>query len=262
MKFNFLSKWFPGASGTLASVPPQPVQANPASPKKTTEPAAEPPKPWYLATDSRKKLRQVVFEVNENNWVESRFATLVLPAKYGQLIMNNWITGLFRMVTASGPFLLIRTDGFVSQFKRGSFRIGFSFFQMSSGGIFAIYVEPKNRIPGTPHPFIEIVYGMDVEDNRRRIADTFEKDTLEIVLADKSDIETSFMDTGERFYNPRAMFDLEVPLPPALRENLQREWNGLLGYHATMPSHARDYNKAANEMWNLMPLEESPILRK
>ena len=51
---------------------------------------------------------------------------------------------------------------------------------------------------------------------RRRILDAFQKDTLDLVLADRSDFEYTFMDSSGVHHAPLARFDLRVPLPPAL----------------------------------------------
>jgi hypothetical protein len=253
MKNRFWSRLFPAKH----NLPKEPAitQAVPAPPDKA-------PENWYLANNLQKKLTQVVLNVKEKSWAKSRFATLMLAGKYGPLIMNDWITGLFRLDSNSGPFLLVRADGFVLQIIKGTMDVGFSFFKMPQGGVFVLYIAPKPVISGSPHPFIEIVYGLDIEDNRMRIKNTFEKDTLEIVLADRSDSQTTFIETGEKFFNPLAKFDLTVPLATELRETLLREWQNLLDYHEGLPAYKKNHNEAAQTMWDLMPLSQSPILKR
>lgn len=215
---------------------------------------------WYISEDISKNLRQVVLIVSEKNWKPSRFRTLILLTKYAPLITSDWATGLFYMPDKTGPFLMIRVDGLVKQIKKTDLHFGFSFFYMKHGGLFVIFVESFPRVTGSPHNFLEIVYGLDIKDNRQHIEDMFRKNNLEIILTDRSNKPYVFLDSAAMSYAPRACFDLQVPLPRSLKRTLLQEWELLQIFHESLAKNIKNHHLAAQEMWKLIPLNKSPLL--
>jgi|GEM_PF-6153847 len=228
---------------------------------------------WYLSEDNGKHLRQVVIEVpptldSENT--KSQFGILMLAAKYQSLITGTWTTGLFRLDTNSGPYLMIRTDGLVEVTKNAPKKIGFSFFRMNSSGIIGIYVYIDSdhlREKGSiKHPYIEIGCGLDEQDGVQRFRDAFKNETLTLVLAGESNSTHSSYNesTGklENYVTPQCEHDIQLILDVNCRKTLSKELEDLCKYHRSIPSGRRDFNTGLNEMWAVMPEQDNPILQR
>jgi hypothetical protein len=157
------------------------------TPKKIIAPGTK----WYFAEDLGKHLRQVVIEIPAGGDTKSQFGHLMLGEKYHNLVTVPRATGFFSLESDPGPFLLVRTDSYVVPVRSAPKKIGFSFFKMNSSGILGIYIyidsDQMRKISAKEHPYLEIGYGLDMEDGVKRIKDAFSKDSITMILADKSD---------------------------------------------------------------------------
>lgn len=269
---NVFGKKSPQAAG--AKVAPQSLP--PDGPAETRTPAVagelpDPPLPglkgldWYFAEDGYRNLRQVVVEIQAPDWKESEFGNLLLAAKYKFLITSGWTVNYFRTDSTPGPYLMIRTDHIADKVKSCKLRLGFTFIRMQRSGLMALYVEFLPRPTPDCNPFIELVSGLDIQDYRDRISDAYAKDTLDIVLADRGNMSVTFMDetgSSESHVAPLVVGEINLPVDPELKATLQREWRGLLAYHDKIPPNQVNHIQAVNQLWEVMPEDQSPLLKR
>ncbi len=225
---------------------------------------------WYVATSQKLPLTQVVIELPTGAEKPSRFATLLLGDKYMDLVTGTWITGLFRMETDPGPFLLVRADGHLDEVVAAPLKVGFSFYRAPSGGIVGLYIyidsESLRVSGGRPHAFMEFGYGLDQEDTVGRIRDAFRRDTLDVIFADGSNSTTVFLDPSTRrrqtVATPCCRYDISYSIDQKCREALLRELDALLQYHRSLPAGRKNFQTSMNEMWAALPMTENPILAR
>ena len=226
---------------------------------------------WYFAEDNNKDLRQVVLCIPQGLQKESRFGTLMLSAKYRNLIESEHGTGFFRMDSDAGPFLLTRLDGYTDKLVEGSIKIAFSFFRTEYGGLVGIYIGMESRSLceafDKPYPFLEMINGLDERDTTVKLYDdAFSKETLVVSIADRSMSTTSFYDENSGSFSeansPQCVYDIDIDLPQECREVLQKELADVLSYHDNMSGYSRDFQQSVQCVYGVMPMGENPILPK
>ena len=219
---------------------------------------------WYAAEDRRKSVREVVVEVTQPRPVESKFGVLMLGETYRTLMASFWAVGLFRLERDPGPHLLLRADGHTTRFRDQPFRVGFCFYRMKAGGLFALFVDfPKLQIPTSPSaPYVlfETIRGIDLDDQRQRIRDAIALPRLRMCFAEG---EGPGEDLGSGMWTSDAidaLYDVPIDLDQPCREALAREWASLLEYHHTLSSGRRDFAASVRQMQAENPLTHNPII--
>ena len=245
-----------------------------ASPSNTPSPQSASPKSesgagWYTATDTDRRLKQVVIDLPNSKAIPSEFGILMLPAKRLSLLSSSWVSGFSRMEGKPAPYLLIRADDDIDEFKTNPTKIAFSFFKMRSGGIFAIYVYVDSQALRTKrsqrHVYIDAGNGLDVPEYVQLVQDAFTSDLLTVVLAGGSGSTAEIVNASgqsQDFKLPRCHYDIHLSLERSCREVLRRELQELISFHASLPSGQRSYKQSMNEVWQLMPETESPVLQR
>ena len=220
---------------------------------------------WYFQKDVNKSVRQVVLKIPSGNEVEPQFGILCFASKYQHLMSTPWATGLFRMESNPGPFLLVRADSDVNNLRGCPIRVCFSFYQMVYGGLFSIFVDvdcPSVRAKLTyPHVLFEIAYGLDMVDCRERIYDAINKSALDLCFAGGSDsMSYSMPDMDINSSAPSCEFDVKLSMPVDCRKILNEEWRQLLTYHNSIPEDKKNFQMSMRQFENENPQMDNPIL--
>jgi len=219
---------------------------------------------WYSCQSAEKSVHEVVLAESNPQPVDSKFGMMMFGSKYQMLHQNVWAAGFFRMDGDSGPYLLVRADGYADRLKGQPFRVAFCFYRMRAGGLIALFVDfPKLKLSGVPsEPFVlfEMIRGIDLDDERERINDAISRDQIHICFAEG---DGPGEDLGGGMWagsSINASFDVLIDLEDECREALRKEWQALLEYHDSMPSSRRDFQESIQQMQAENPLSENPIL--
>ncbi|MBD3342374.1 MAG: hypothetical protein GF353_24955 [Candidatus Lokiarchaeota archaeon] len=224
---------------------------------------------WYLAENRKKRLRQIVFSISPKFIVQSKLGQLILSSKYVNLIEKGWATGLFRLNSDPGPFLLVRADGYVDCIKESSINLGISFHSMESGGLFGIYISVDSsdlRIRRANNACFEIAYGLDENNTIKLISDFIENDHLNLILADGDNLSSyNLIDVESASINqyklPLCKYDITIPLDENCKKILKDEFEKLRQYHSGIPIYSKNFQLSLRELWDSMPEKENPILK-
>ena len=218
---------------------------------------------WYQAQDSSKSVRQVVIEVPEPKAVSPKFGMMMLGSKYHILRTNVWCAGYFRMDSDTGPYMLLRADGYASKLQGQQLRVAHCFYRMKNAGLYAIFIDfPKlklSHIPSGPFVLFEMIRGIDMEDERSRISDGINRPDLHICFAegDGPGEESGGVWQGGPI---NALFDVLVEFGNDARQALNQEWDSLLDYHRSLPSGKRHFQAGFQQMQTENPLSRNPII--
>lgn len=226
---------------------------------------------WYFAESKSKGLRQIVFDISEDMIQETKLGSLILAAKYNNLMEKGWATGFFRLDGDRGPFLLVRADEFADEIRKSKIKLGISFFRMDAGGLFGIYVhvdsEKLRKVRDNPNVYFEIAYGLDESGSVELMTDFLSKDKLELILADKND-RSSFksidISSGgfKSSVTPLCKYDITISLDENSKKLLNDELKELKKYHSSISSGKRNFQASVQQLWNVMPETDNPILDK
>jgi hypothetical protein len=226
---------------------------------------------WYFAENKSKGLRQVVFNISEDMIKESELGSLILAAKYKNLTEKGWATGFFRLDGDRGPYLLVRADGYVEEIKKSKMKLGISFFRMGAGGLFGIYVHVDSdnlrKERDNPNVYFEIAYGLDESGSVDLMTDFLKNDQLDLILADKNDrgSQSIYDSSGGGFISmtpPLCKYDIPISLDEDCKRILNEELMDLKEYHSSTPSGRRNFQASVQQLWNIMPETDNPILSK
>lgn len=224
---------------------------------------------WYFAENKSKGLRQIVFDISEDMIKETKFGSLILAAKYRNLMEKGWATGFFRLEGDRGPFLLVRADDFAEEIRKSKIKLGISYFRMDAGGLFGIYVyvdsEKLRKERDNPNVYFEIAYGLDESGSVDLMTDFLNKDQLELILADKNDRSSyNFIDTSSGGFKssvaPLCKYDITISLDENSKKILNDELKDLKNYHSSVHSGKRNFQASVQQLWNVMPEMDNPIL--
>ncbi len=224
---------------------------------------------WYFVENQDKNLKQLVLTMPPGNTIEAETSMLMLAEQYHHLIVNASSTGLYRTDTKPDPILMIRTDGYIEEVKEATLRIGFSFFRTATSGIVGIYVSLDSNILRNKlckqNPYLEIGYGLDEPKGIERLKDAFMSDSLDITLAEKGNVSYNIYNqsTGgfDSYQGPQCKYNIHIDWDTKCKEILYVEFENILKYHNSIPADKRDFQAALNHVWELMPLEDDPILQ-
>lgn len=226
---------------------------------------------WYFAENKSKGLKQIVFDISEDMIQETKLGSLILAAKYKNLMEKGWATGFFRLDGDRGPFLLIRADDYVEEIKKSKMKLGISFFRMDAGGLFGIYVyvdsDNLRKERDNPNVYFEIAYGLDESGSVDLMTDFLKNDQLELTLADKNDrsSQSIYDPSGGGFIlmtPPLSKYDISISLDENCKKILNDELKELKKYHSSIPSGRRNFQSSVQQLWNIMPEMDNPILSK
>jgi len=226
---------------------------------------------WYFAENKSKGLRQMIFDISEDMIQETKFGSLILAAKYKNLMEKGWATGFFRLDGDRGPYLLVRADNFVEEIRKSKMKLGISFFRMDSGGLFGIYVHVDSdnlrKERDNPNVYFEIAYGLDESGSVDLMTDFLKNDQLELTLADKNDrsSQSIYDPSGGGFISmtpPLSKYDISISLDENCKKILNDELKELKKYHSSIPSGSRNFQSSVQQLWNIMPETDNPILSK
>ena len=104
-----------------------------------------------------------------------------------------------------------------------------------------------------------MVYGLDVEETVSRIRSGWNSGALELVLAGKGDMEMVVSGAG-KLTMPHAEWDASISLDASCVDALNAAFDDLRAFHFNFSSDDRQFNAAAQLLWDALPLEKSPIL--
>lgn len=225
---------------------------------------------WYIASDERRKVRQVVIELPAGGARDSKFGSLGLAAKYENLLSQTWCAGYFRTDAEKGPFLLVRADGHVAKLKESPLRVAFSCYREPSGGVLGVFVAAENpelrKASQTGHAVFECVYGLDFQDTVERIRDGLSRDVIHLCFADAAtNMRMSMIDASgqsREMTAPACRFDRVFPVPDDCRRALVEEFRELMAYHRSLAPSRRDYTRSMQQLSADFPASEHPILNR
>ncbi len=224
---------------------------------------------WYFSENKSKGLRQIVFDISEDMIQETKFSSLILAAKYKNLIEKGWATGFFRLDGDRGPYLLVRADNFVEEIRKSKIKLGISFFRMDAGGLFGIYVhvdsDKLKKVRDNPNVYFEIAYGLDESGSVDLMTDFLKKDQLELIFADKSNRTQHIIidqSNSEKVSDPLCKYDITISLDENCKKILNYELKDLKKYHSSILTGRRNFQTSVQQLWNVMPETDNPILYK
>lgn len=221
---------------------------------------------WYQAENKEKSVRQIVLYSTAGQDTESRFSMLLLSTKFMPLLNNKWATGFFTLDDDPGPFLMVREDNNVQELRGSQLSAAFSFYRMREGGLITMYVYvdcPAVAQRTTSKLMLfEISYGLDNENREYKeiIERAIERDSLHICFAEGKGTGEYLPGGGFSSESINAQYDVILPISPECRTALRKEYDGIVIYHAGMPSSVRDYQKSVQQMWAENPQGVNPIL--
>ena len=220
---------------------------------KAAELAAGSSTRWYTAQSGGEHVRQVVVHVPSNAEVPARVGNLVPPGQNFMFMKANWAAITLLMDKPNeGPFVFIRAQGVVEQFRHCPLRVGFSHYRMSTGGLFTVLVHVRC-------PQVEARTGNPaVFENHHNLG---KDEGLKLVesLITRDQVEVCFTAAGE--HGPcTGYFGMKAPLPRACRELLKSEWNHLLEYHRGVAAGRRDFQACVAQYEQENPMQDNPIL--
>jgi hypothetical protein len=211
---------------------------------------------WYLAYDKSRNLRQLVLLSDPDSKAASRFETFFFATAYSDLVNHPIVAGFFRLGNDPGPFLLLRTDGSrddgyeaVEEMAKHPFRIAFNFAHMPTSGIMSIFVCSSFLKAYSQRGFLEMHYGLDLDNTRNLVSDAFQKDKIQIVHA--RGIDGAML--------PTAKYDLEIPIYSECRQALADEWQSLLSHHAQIARP--NFQLAVERLYQMFPGASDPIMQ-
>lgn len=220
-------------------------------------PAASPPggDNWYLARGPAMGLRQVVLHGDPARKVDSRFETFIFGSAYSDLVVHPICTGFFRLDGDPGPFLMIRTDGArddgyeaVEEMAKHPFRVAFSFAHLRESGVLSILVCSSFLSIYSQRGFLEMHYGLDLENTRNLISDALKREDVYVVLARGGGSSTL----------PKARYDLVIPIDAACKRALAEEWAALLAHHKGIARP--EFQGGVTRLYQAFPGGSKPIL--
>ncbi len=136
---------------------------------------------WYIAEDSRRKLRQVVVEAPQGGGPDLKFGMLFLGAKYQSLMTATRAVGFFRLDGDPGPFLMVRDDAATHYYRQRPARVAFSFFRLRAGGLMTLAVDVQTS--GGTRRFLDGAFGLDSGENKLLMRDALQLDALRVCFA-------------------------------------------------------------------------------
>jgi len=143
--------------------------------------------------------------------------------------------------------MLIRTDGsFGGKVElvdsMATFRVAFTFVQMPTSGIVAVFVASDFLQSISKRGFLEQIYGLDDAKTQTLLSDAINKDGLDVVLA------------GDSGYK----YDMKIPFDDSCKQVLAKEWNAILSHHRKI--RGPDFEAAGRRLFELFPAGTNPIL--
>lgn len=206
----------------------------------------------------------MVIEATEPRAVSSKFGVLRLDDTYRTLMTNFWAAGFFRLEGDPGPYLMVRADGRTTRLKGQPFRVAFSFYRLTAGGLIGVFVDfPKPRRPdGTapPHALFETIRGIDLDDERQRIGDAINAPRLHLCFAEGEGPGEGLASGLWAGHHIDALYDVLVDLDAPCRDALNAAWTSLLEYHGSLPAEGRDFQASVRQMQAENPVTRNPVL--
>jgi len=210
---------------------------------------------WYLVARRAKSLRQIVFELNGEAPVDSRFDNLVLkPDKYSGLL-SDLAVGFFKMETSDPrPYLLIKTPSFSRAMAHEVVRIGFTFCYMPSCPVFAIFAQSpttERELKVKGGCFIDQVYSIDKHSGLDDlITEAFSRNKLTVVFAESGGM-----------FGTQCILDAEYHLDRSLQETYDKEWSDLCTYGNKIDGWGHgSFSASREELYERTPIDKSPII--
>ena len=257
---NWLVKMFQSSEQNSLGKHPMCDPVSPTSPSIVAQPPSQPGLHWYVASDVKKNVRQVVLEIPPSTLTKSRFATLILGAKYSSLLGSDWTTGFFRLDGDPGPFLLVRARNEHRTMESHATRLAFSFYRMRSAGIVAMFWDCPDALGKWPYGHVEGASTTDQPLGLDIIRDGMQKSHLEITFAIHS-LRTSADYGGQPVSIPEAISDVSIELPNAFRMQVLRELDDLCNYQRGLSGQGNG-GDAMRQMWADNPTDRSAILAR
>lgn len=221
---------------------------------------------WYRAESGQKNVTQVVLQARHEEEETPKFGTLLLSGKFMLLQTNTWATGFFYLDSDPGPFLMVRGDNVAAKLSGSPVTAAICFYRMKAGGLVTMYVhvdcpEIANRLTHSIVLF-EIAYGLDDQNSemKKTIERAFGNESLRICFTEGDGAGEMLPNGGFSSSGIRSQFDVVIPLSAECRAALKKEYQAILGYHASVPSSIRNYNGSVQQMWAENPQGSNPIL--
>ncbi len=212
------------------------------------------PKNWYMAKNDRKRVRQVVVLIPPARQIQPRVGSLVPPGALASFVEAPWASITLTMPSENpGPFVFVRAEGAVEQFRNCPVRIAFAFYRTNAGGLFTVLVHVQcleiEALTGHPAVF-ENSHDLDNSADRKLVEALISRDAVEVC----------FTASGKN--GPcTGYFGVSAPLSADCRKALKAEWERLLGYHRSTTG-GRSFRERVAQVKRENPVQENPVLDK
>lgn len=212
---------------------------------------------WYIATSDAKHARQIVVDIPATSETPPQVSALVPPGESFAFMTQPWaaITLFMSVLSPSpGPFVFIRAEGYIDQFRHCPLRVAFCFYRMNAGGLLTVFVHVLC-------PSVEARTGNPAVLENHQNLDGEESPKLVSALIGRDQVEVCFTASGAA--GPcTGYFGMAALLPVECRDALRAEWNQLLQYHQGVSAGRRSFAERVRQYEQENPMEANPILRR
>jgi hypothetical protein len=222
----------------------------------------------HLSTNDEKRIRQVILQFPRGAAGPPKFRGLMLPPDTNPVLnFQTHCADFFSMDDDAGPFLMIRSDGHIEQFRDSSLVVAYTFCRFDAGGLFATFVGID--LPGEDTPWGGIVESKipldyEIEFAVDRLDKALRRDEIHMCFAGASSNRGKYVSISDgssiAFTPPHCEFDRVFPVPPQLREVLTKEFMELQAYHAAIGSAKRSPRRCMDQFNTSFPPRMHPII--
>jgi len=232
-------------------------------------------KNWHIARSKNKLITQFVFTASVSSVAETDFGFFILPYDNFPIVSSEpWCTGLVRLGNKPNPFQIVRVGEFAEKVKSMDITLAFSLCKLPTSGIFLMDARIDNEqitndirskypyLAPIKKPVAEWLVSMGDNYSVQMLKDILATEQYLLVVAENSTSTNHvYFPNGQSKESiaPQAHHDRNVKLDQELRNSILKELNNLIAYHQTIPASEMDFNRAMQDLGDLLPLNEDPI---
>ena len=210
---------------------------------------------WYFAEDATKHVRQLVLLLPPDSEVAPRVKSVFPGGPAGVAFLSaTWAATVAFLddqpPESEGPYLFAKATNAVNALRNQPVSVAFAFYRMKLGAVFQVFVQvdtPEVKSAIGDRYVVERPFDFDSADEMKMAEALISRDVLEVC----------FVAPGQS--GPcTGYFGLEVAMPQAVRESLQKELADLVTYDKGLSGR---HPKGAIDQYNREnPMDDTPVL--
>ena len=210
---------------------------------------------WYFAEDAAKHVRQLVLLLPPDAEVAPRVKSVFPGGPAGVAFLSaTWAATVAFLddqpPESEGPYLFAKATNAVNALRNQPVSVAFAFYRMKLGAVFQVFVQvdtPEVKSAIGDRFVVERHFDFDSADEMKMAEALISRDVLEVC----------FVAPGQS--GPcTGYFGLQVAMPQAVRERLQKELADLVTYDKGLSGR---HPKGAIDQYNREnPMEDTPVL--